>query len=303
MKKKKDAALEYMLQLGITPAKSASGAREQIRRVMDLDALTRLLESDETDRDPGAFYRFKNQTLEAGLTFSGAFSGEILRKMCAEIDGHPECFRSREEKDEGGSSVRPEIPEAGCGIAGPKLLEVGCDCGIVTCFLAKRFPEASVRGLDRCPESIAAAKELAARLKLANAEFVTGTPEELLAEAPEGALSGTAGNRAGGFDTVVSLRTMHENCPVEDEENLTPEEYEQACAEALRDYAGALADLLVPGGVLFTAERSDPEEPIRAWQTALAGAGLSVRPESRKDLPCSEAGVPSLLALVIAEKE
>ena len=266
MKKKRDAALEYMLQLGITPAKSASGAREQIRRVMDVDALTRLLESDEADRDPAAFYRFKNQTLDAGLTFSGAFSGEILRKMCAEIDARPEVF------------------QRSSGTA--RILEVGCDCGIIACFLAKRFPEAQITGLDRCGESIAAAKELAARLKLTNAEFLTGTPETL----------------SPGYDAVVSLRTMHENCAVADEETLSPEEYEKACTEALKTYAGALAALLNPGGHLFTAERSDTEELLRAWQAALAAAGITVLPDSRKDLACSEAGVPSPLALLIGEK-
>jgi hypothetical protein len=148
------------------------------------------------------------------------------------------------------------------------------------------FPEAEVLGLDRCPESIAAAKELAERLKLTNVSFTAGTPEEL----------------SPGFDTVVSLRTMHENCAVAEEESLSPEEYERACTEALKGYAGALARLLVPGGCLFTAERSDTEELIRAWQAALAEAGFTVDPESRKDLACSEAGVPSPLTLFIAVK-
>lgn len=288
MKKKRDAALEYMLQLGITPAKSASGAREQIRRVMDVDALTRLLESDAADKDPAAFYRFKNQTLDAGLTFSGAFSGEILRKTCAEIDARPECFQRR-------SGAEGTGPAAGNG--GPagtaRILEVGCDCGIISCFLAKRFPEARITGLDRCGESIAAAKELAARLKLANVEFLTGTPE---------ALAGTSETPVPGFDTVVSLRTMHENCVVADEETLSPEKYEEACTEALKGYAGALAALMVPGGCLFTVERADTEELLRAWQAALAAAGITVLPESRKDLACSEAGVPSPLALLTGEK-
>lgn len=285
MKKKKDAALEYMLQLGITPAKSASGAREQIRRVMDVDALTRLLESDEADRDPAAFYRFKNQTLDAGLTFSGAFSGEILRKMCAEIDAHPECFR----RSPGAEATGPEEgPAAGNrGSSGrSRILEVGCDCGIIACFLAKRFPEARITGLDRCEESVAAAQELAARLRLTNAEFLTGTPETL----------------SPGFDAVVTLRTMHENCVVADEETLSPEEYEKACTEALEGYAAALSALLVPGGRLFTVERADTEELLRAWQAALAAAGITVLPESRKDLACSEAGVPSPLARLIGEK-
>ena len=95
---------------------------------------------------------------------------------------------------------------------------------------------------------------------------------------------------------------MHENCAVADEETLSPEEYEKACTEALKTYAGALAALLNPGGHLFTAERSDTEELLRAWQAALAAAGITVLPDSRKDLACSEAGVPSPLALLIGEK-
>ena len=41
MKKKKDAALDYMLKLGIFPAKTPSGALEQLRTVMDPETLKR----------------------------------------------------------------------------------------------------------------------------------------------------------------------------------------------------------------------------------------------------------------------
>ena len=47
MKKKKDAALEYMLKLGIFPAKSPSGALEQLRTVMDPETLKEVLTAED----------------------------------------------------------------------------------------------------------------------------------------------------------------------------------------------------------------------------------------------------------------
>ena len=43
MRKKKDAALDYMLKLGIFPAKTPSGALEQLRTVMDPETLKEVL--------------------------------------------------------------------------------------------------------------------------------------------------------------------------------------------------------------------------------------------------------------------
>ena len=92
MKKKKDAALEYMLKLGIFPAKSPSGALEQLRAVMDPETLKEVLTAEETEGDPQAFYRVKNRTLDTALTVSGAFGGDVLRKACGLIDASPEVF-------------------------------------------------------------------------------------------------------------------------------------------------------------------------------------------------------------------
>ena len=76
MKKKKDAALEYMLKLGIFPAKSPSGALEQLRNVMDPETLKEVLTAEETEGDPQAFYRVKNLSGRRGrgLRAWGCFS-------------------------------------------------------------------------------------------------------------------------------------------------------------------------------------------------------------------------------------
>ena len=51
------------------------------------------------------------------------------------------------------------------------LLDLCCDIGVLTCFYAKMFPDATVIGVDRSKNSINCAKQLAAKLGLSNIIF------------------------------------------------------------------------------------------------------------------------------------
>ena len=290
MKKKKDAALDYMLKLGIFPAKSPSGALEQLKTVMDPETLKKVLTAEETEGDPQAFYRVKNRTLETALTVSGAFGGDVLRKACGLIDTSPEVF---------------------CPVAGDpafRVAEAGCDCGIVSCFIAQRYPEAEVTGADLCAEGISAAEKLAEKLELSNVRFVNGAAEEL---------------EAGTFDVVFSLRTMHENCDVEEPEDAAAPEgadvpggakavpallrqYEEACFEALGPFAEGISALLKPGGRFLSIERRGGSGSVdalgHAFERALEAAGLTGLPEKRRQLVCSEVGQESILEVRVFVK-
>lgn len=283
MKKKKDAALEYMLKLGIFPAKSPSGALEQLRAVMDPETLKEVLTAEETEGDPQAFYRVKNRTPETALTVSGAFGGDVLRKACGLIDASPEVF----------------CPAAGEErfLTDPafRVAEAGCDCGIVSCFIAQRYPEAEVTGADLCAEGISAAEKLAERLGLSNIRFVKGAAETL---------------ETGAFDVVFSLRTMHENCDVEETEDAAaPEalrEYEESCFEALGPFAAGIAVLLRPGGRFLSIERRGGSGSVdalgHAFERALEAAGLTGLPELRRQLICSEVGQETVLEVRVFVK-
>lgn len=270
MKRKKDAGLLYMQELGIVPAKNASQAREAVEKLPDHEALFRVLADDAAG--PQAFYKVKNRDLETSMAVNGAFSGDVYRKACNVIDGAPELF-------------------------GTEILDLGCEAGIMTCFLARRFPESRVTGTDLCPEAVAAARELKEKLGAENAAF---------AEA--------AGTRpAGSFDTVFSLRTMHENCDVPEDDAAGPAVYEDACAAALRDYAEGLASCLRPGGKILFIEREGsifheaaPEDDVpvpegadgrdalfRGFLRALSAAGLRPLQGSYRRVTASEAGQES----------
>jgi len=55
-----------------------------------------------------------------------------------------------------------------------RILDIGCDNGIATCFYASQFPDAEVFGIDRCAEGIACAEHLVRILGLKNVTFIHG---------------------------------------------------------------------------------------------------------------------------------
>jgi SAM-dependent methyltransferase len=58
--------------------------------------------------------------------------------------------------------------------AAARVVDIGCDNGLATCFYASMFPEAEVIGIDRCAEGIACAVHLAQMLGLTNVRFIHG---------------------------------------------------------------------------------------------------------------------------------
>lgn len=58
--------------------------------------------------------------------------------------------------------------------AATRIVDIGCDNGIATCFYASQFPDAEVFGIDRCAEGIACAEHLARMLGLKNVAFIHG---------------------------------------------------------------------------------------------------------------------------------
>ena len=82
MKKKKDAVLDYMLELGISPAKSPAAAREALRKLGMLD---KLRDASETAAEEEAacvqnFYSAKNEDPEKAVYINGIFGGDVLRR-------------------------------------------------------------------------------------------------------------------------------------------------------------------------------------------------------------------------------
>lgn len=72
---------------------------------------------------------------------------------------------------------------------------------MISCFLAKTFPDARIVSIDRCAAAIEIAKAFAKKQGLENIAFLCCDLKEV----------------EGSFDTVFSMRTLHENNEAEED--------------------------------------------------------------------------------------
>ena len=275
MKKVKDMALEYMLELGISPAKSNSGFITQITKTCGKETADRIAalihergegKAEGKDWD-NKFYTVKNADLKTSIAVTGGFDGDIVRKTCDWIIKHKDAF-------------------------GKHILDIGCDNGIVSCFIARVLPEAEVTAIDRCEASISIAKALAEKLKVNNIQFRYVSD---LCEVKE------------QYDTVFSSRTMHENL---DKENLI-EDYTRLLREqgksymkATEAYAKMMVSLVADDGNFISIERTGRNPLYLGWLLALNAYGLVSKPEWYSELECRELEVTdSVFQATVAKKQ
>jgi len=160
-----------------------------------------------------------------------------------------------------------------------RVLDLGCEQGIVTCFVASSLPEAEVTGIDRSATAIDRARELAADIATGQVGFETG---DFLPASP-----GDGGDRPafdpGPADLVICSRSMlGEALPAIDEEGWSTEIAELAAA--------ALSAMTGEGGTLFLLERGSPES-LADWLGILAESGLDAQRVS--GFACDEPSNPA----------
>ncbi len=80
-----------------------------------------------------------------------------------------------------------------------KVLEIGCDNGILLCLLAEVFRDTTFIGIDPCEPAIRLAQERATALGLSNVEFRVGSAE-----------TESRSEGYGHFDFILSVTVFHE---------------------------------------------------------------------------------------------
>lgn len=246
-----DPGLEYMISIGFRPAKTWGAVETALANASDRKTALRFLKTiDERasgKRDEIGFYSMKNENYNLSLALTSAFDADILRKACNWIVDNKDLF-------------------------GSTILEVGCDCGVMTVFLAKAFPEAKIVAIDRCKEAIVNAKRFANLQGVNNVEFLECDLKDL----------------QGQYDTIFSMRTVHEN--FESSEDVMREIGEAAAiySKALAEYAEVLATKLSNQGLLVSIERIPRNALLLGWMEALFNAGLLFSMEHFEEIICKE---------------
>lgn len=186
------------------------------------------------------FYQIKNEDFDGSIFVSAAFDGGVFRHIGNMVIDNPDCFKGR-------------------------IIDLACDCGIVTCFIAKMYPDCHITGIDINKGAVENATKLADKLGLGNVDFVCCDAFEFASD-----------DKA---DTITSFRGLLDVCmtrtnalPFFGELEWREEQYKNAFA----DYAKIFAANLKEGGNVLCVERYTPDYGWLGWLMALAEQGINV---------------------------
>lgn len=185
------------------------------------------------------FYQIKNEHFDGSIFVSAAFDGGVFRHIGNLILDNPEIFKG-------------------------KVVDFACDCGIVTCFIAKMYPDCHVVGIDINQLAVDNAIKLAEKLKLNNVEFICSNVYDVKLEEKA--------------DTLTSFRGLLDVCmkntsglPFFGERKWREEQYKNA----FLDYAEVMKANLNEGGHVLCVERYTAEYGWQGWLEALKENGIN----------------------------
>jgi SAM-dependent methyltransferase len=188
------------------------------------------------------FWRVKNENLDLSLWLSGQFMGDFYRSYLR-------WFSAAAGKQD---------------LA--RVLDVGCDNGILTCCYAATFPHAEIIGIDDCEQGISGAKELAGRLGISNVTFRVLNAEEF-----------PRVQDLGNFDLITATMTYHSvselpGMPLD----WSLLELELPDSAKWQKLLAEMASLLQLGGRFVSVEKLTSSVGVLWWARALNAAGLHV---------------------------
>jgi SAM-dependent methyltransferase len=270
MKKKTDTGLLYMQKLGIRPARDLAGFRSALVERIGRDAADKLRQlnakrmSTGLSEDSLAFYAYKNSSLRISTIFSGLYDGDLFRRSCNWIHENLAYF-------------------------GESILDVGCDDGIISCFLASSLPGSRILSIDNNASASSVSRQLADKLGLANIEFIIGDVSSLPLDLK--------------FDTVFSMRTIHENVDYSGYPTYARfSEKGDFYGDRLHVYAESLAARVRDSGILISIERGDRAELLLGWLYALNKAGMLISSDRTDAITASELGEEFLFQAAVRMK-
>lgn len=258
MKAKRDIGQDYLDKIGINPPGESKGLYfqyekkfgETVGRGMLSDLYRKIRESGSNENYLAEFYEMKNASLDGALIFNGGYQGDAYRQLCNWImDNHDALGRD--------------------------ILDIGCECGVMTCFLAEALPDAQITAVDRSASAIKAASELAKRLGLTNISFIHADIREL---------------EGKQYDTVVCMRMLQENCDLDS----VMQQYQLLKKEAndfsenIDPFARAVCGCVKDGGFLISSERTDVDPVYLGWLQKVNELGFTLVPGSYREIECRE---------------
>jgi SAM-dependent methyltransferase len=256
--------LRYTSVLGL-PRQNADGIKQRLRREFpqewrELEAVIKRREHGDMSDD---LYALKNRNLRFSL----------LATYAERVELHAKAFSMLERISEPLS----------------KILDVGCENGLLTCLLALRWPNAQVMGIDSSTAAVARAGELASILELKNVTFVVGAAEDIATNL-EGEL----------FDLITTITVLHDGGllpSVAKVNKRNAEVFSPLTIGAWSPAFSAIAAALGRSGARWVSmERCKSPATFSAWCQAFDAAGLGIDCRESQRVPCEG----DILSVVVA---
>lgn len=174
------------------------------------------------------------------------------------------------------------------------ILDAGCGNGILTCFLARLYPDAKILGVDINESAVKHAQTLAEKLKLENVQFKVGdtAKDEFRTD-----------TKTGSFDLILSVASMGPDQEFDfsisaDDSSLAAWFSDRGLKYSSPQLAN-LASQLSQNGWLLTSEKLVNAKSQLSWMAALKNA--SIFPDIEKSewlsYECIEGDIVSLPAI------
>lgn len=247
-----DPGLQYLQEIGFNRIKGKYGLADRLIIVYGKTKTEQIWKKWESiPSGSHEFYEFKNSDPEISRIFTEAYDSDILRRACNYIDAHKEYF-------------------------GATILEVGCESGYMTGFLAKTFPEAKIISIDRSQAALEMAKKKIDALHIQNVEFRLASLKEITEQ----------------FDTVFCMRTIQENLSYDNApfsgEPLLSQFFQYD--EMTEEYTQQLISRLKDDGTLCVFERVGHDPLMCGWMIGLCLKNCAPDINSYCEIQCEEAG-------------
>ncbi|MDN3016144.1 methyltransferase domain-containing protein [Paenibacillus sp. BSR1-1] len=174
-----------------------------------------------------------------------------------------------------------------------RILEIGCDNGVLACWYATRFPDAEIIGIDQSENGIQCANELAKQLGLANVSFYRieflDLRERFL---------------MNSIDLIISVRTFHEIMgPIFFPKYWSLQDYLKK-NPTYRNwrYLQIVDDLLTEDGTYLSFERLENPADLGKWANSLNQVNLHVQWDKCDIIDYNEFGTDKCSPIVVVSK-
>jgi|GEM_PF-1492698 len=233
---------DYFEKLGIRKYKnllqfwSAIDAEYGLTRARELESVYKRLEAGDEE----SFYAKIFQSLELSIAFA-SLRQDLYRQYIAWLDG----FVTGE----------PGV-----------IVDIGCGNGVLSCYLASRYPRAQVIGVDLSSEAVSCSMKLAEKLGIENARFIESSAEE------------TASNLAGEkADLIMSVAVLGpEPAPADPAETSLESLFERRRTDSGSATIASLSALLAEGGSLVSFDKvREPRAQVN-WIMDIVNSGLDI---------------------------